>query len=91
MDQFERIAVVTIIDNIEHQLRGLKTLLAASANKRGPHQTVKIPQSSVDSQHYASEDEEADLALRLEEESLRLKQDAEAHFAKEWQDGLKGN
>lgn len=88
MNQIERIAVMTIIDNIEHQLRGLKTLLAASANQE--HRSVSIPTMVSQDSPYASPDEEKILEKELEglrqREVERLQKQAESLYANTWQE-----
>lgn len=89
MNNFERIAVFTIIDNIEGQLRGLKTLLAASANPGVGSSTHKVhgtPENHLE----MSDDEEKILQQELtearEKETKRMAAEAEKHFGKQWQD-----
>ncbi len=87
MNHFERVAVFTVIENMESQLKGLKTLIAAASSPTSPatHKTTQTLET--DSQELSEEEE-----LRLEEalkaaqdkEVKRMRQSAETHFQKEW-------
>ncbi len=88
MNHFERVAIFTLVENIESQLRGLKTLLAASSNQGSPAREHKVTQTTDIDSHELSDDEEAILQKTLEEarqaEIDRMRKAAENHFQKEW-------
>jgi hypothetical protein len=90
MNHFERIAIFTVVENIESQLRGLKTLIAASSSAQGPspstHKTT--PTLDTDSHELSDEDEEKlhrELELARTTEIARMRKEAEGHFQKEWE------
>ncbi len=93
MTPFERIAIFTLVENMENQLRGLKTLIAASANadvKTPAHKTT----STLDAHdsYELSDEEEAELeaqletARKIEIEKMRTK--AEGAFQGLWDDEM---
>lgn len=87
MNHFERVAIFTTIENIENQLRGLKTLIAASAAPHAPVTHKTTPTMDHDS-HELSEDDEEKLQKELEHartvEIERMRKAAEATFQGEW-------
>jgi hypothetical protein len=64
MNHFERTAVFTMIETIEAQLRGLKTLIAASSNATAPAAKSTSTIGEVDS-HMMTDDEETALAQQI--------------------------
>ncbi len=91
MNHFERMAIFTLIENVESQLKGLKTLLAASANGIGAapaeHKVTRTHQA-IDSEELSEEDEDKlqeTLELARTEAMARATKQAEAHFQAEWQ------
>lgn len=89
MNQFERVAVFTLIENIEHQLRGLKTLLAAGNNAAQVQQKPTREPPPYDGA-YATAKEEHDLELQIEKmreaQMLELQKQAESEFSKQWRE-----
>lgn len=90
MNHFERTAIFTLVENIEGQLRGLKTLIAASGNS-GPDpkaQAHKVTATIDQDSPELSQDEEdrltAELQLVRDSEIARMRKTAEGHFQKEW-------
>lgn len=87
MNHFERVAIFTTIENIENQLRGLKTLIAASAAPDAKSTHKVTPTLDTDS-HELSDDDEDRLAKELEAaretEIQRMRKAAEATFQGEW-------
>lgn len=88
MNHFERVAIFTVVENMENQLRGLKTLIAAASSASStsqPHKTT--PTLDVDSQELSDEDEDK-LQEQIEKgrklEIERMSKSAEVHFQKEW-------
>lgn len=87
MNHFERVAIFTVIENMESQLKGLKTLIAAASSptSTATHKTTSTMEH--ESQELTEEEE-----LRLEEalkaaqdkEIKRMSNSAEVHFQKEW-------
>jgi len=84
MNQFETLAIMTVIDNIEAQLRGVKTLLAAARSAPGaPARATQnpVPPADVTSYDLSDDDEDAiDQAMRAQQAMLdeRSKKIAEA-------------
>lgn len=86
VNHFERVAIFTVVESIENQLKGLKTLIAASANSSSPEQNQQHRVTSTipaDSQELPDEDEDR-LAKILEEDRAELVKKAEAAFQKEF-------
>lgn len=85
MNPIERIAIFTMIENIEHQLKGLKTLLAAGNSLGNPaqHKTTKVPIDHSDS-IYASDEDEAQMKKEIEAQTEKLRKDAEVAFSTSW-------
>ncbi len=87
MNHFERVAIFTLVDNIENQLKGLKTLIAASANVTTPTEHKVTTTLETDS-HELSESDEDMLAQGLEiarkANIERMSKTAETHFQQEW-------
>lgn len=88
MNHFERMAIFTVVENVENQLKGLKALIAASSNSQpqsGVHKTTStIPD---DSQELSDEDEDRlqkELELARKSEIERMRKEAEGHFQSEW-------
>lgn len=69
MQDIERLAAFTMIDSIEHQLQGLKRLLAGAANLGTPAQgrTTRV-EPRVEESSYASDEEDARLAEMFEKQ-----------------------
>lgn len=66
MNHFEKLAVYTVIENIEGQLRGLKTLLAASGGADLGAKQQQNPVPRFDGTTYAtSESEEQEIAAMM--------------------------
>lgn len=87
MNHFERVALFTQIENIETQLRGLKTLLAASSSEPGGNKHKVTPTIENDDMELSEQDEaELEKALKSaqEKEVARMRIAAEAHFQTEW-------
>ena len=62
MTPFERMAIISIIDNMQGQLQGLKTLIAASGKGEAPtHTRTTIPVPNGSGSHYTSPDEDQQL------------------------------
>jgi hypothetical protein len=87
MNHFERVAIFTLVENIEAQLRGLKTLIAASANQTPAATHKTTPTLDTDSMELSDEDEDK-LQKQIESarkaELERMAQTAQAHFQQEW-------
>ncbi len=86
MNHFERMAIFTAIENLEAQLKGLKTLIAASNSPaEKSHKTTPILET--DSLELSDEDEDK-LQKELEASRLaqieKMRKAAEAHFQDEW-------
>lgn len=92
MNHFERVAIFTAIEAIENQIRGVKTLLAASstnqpADTKGAHRVTRTSQDPIDSDELSEEDEaKLDEVLEAAREAHvgKLKHEAEAVFQEEW-------
>ena len=86
MNHFERVAIFTVVEGIEKQLAGLKTLIAASAGyQASEHKTTStIPTDT----HELSDEDEEKLAKEIDAvrtaEVERMRKSAETHFQKEW-------
>lgn len=85
MQDFERMACFTMIDSIEHQLRGLKALLAAGGNM-GKGGTHTVHRQAPGESQYVSEDDEARIAemyekVRVDETKKMAERAAVAHSA----------
>lgn len=88
MNQFERMAIFTVIENVEAQLRGLKSLIATAANMENPseHKVTKTgdlrPKVSLDEK----EDEDLEKALEYQrvEHAKQLSKEAEKHYQAEF-------
>ncbi len=94
MNHFERVAIFTLVENIENQLKGLKTLIAASANIAAPSGgSHKVTQTIDHESHELSDDDEDRLQAELEKartvEIERMRKSAETHFQNEWDQGVK--
>ena len=94
MNHFERVAIFTVIENLENQLRGLKTLIAASANGASDPTQHKVTATlEADSPELSEEDEDRlqrELELTRQREIERMRKTAETHFQKEWDLGVQG-
>lgn len=94
MNHFERVAIFTVIENLENQLKGLKTLIAASANEAAastPHRVTSTLET--DPQELSEEDEDklfTELELTRQRNIEGMRKTAEAHFQKEWDLGVQG-
>ncbi len=88
MNSFERVAFFTMIENIENQVRSLKTLLAASASQGAGEAKHRVTATLDHESHELSEEDEAKLEKELEiartGEVDRMRKSAEAHFQDEW-------
>ncbi len=77
-----------MIESIEGQLRGLKTLLAAGNNAAGTHQTVAVPQHDPLAPSRMSEQDELDMERHLgmmrQREIDNMKTAAGTEFQKLW-------
>lgn len=87
MNHFERVAIFTLIENMENQLKGLKTLIAASANQASTPQHKVTTTLDTDSNELSDSDEDM-LAKTLEAarktQVERMSKAAETHFQAEW-------
>lgn len=88
MNHFERVAIFTLVENIESQLKGLKTLIAASSSNAGAPETHKVtPTLAVDSDEL-TDDEEDKLAKEIHEAQTtavnKMVKNGEAVFQNEW-------
>lgn len=92
MNHFERVAIFTLVENIEAQLKGLKTLIAASSSQGGPA-NHKVTQTLETDSHELSDEDEDKLQKQIEiarkDEVDRMRKTAEAHFQSEWDLGVK--
>lgn len=79
MNQFERVAIYTTIESIEAQLRGLKTLIAASSGVAEQGKTHKVTQTMGDD-GTLSEDEEQLLEKQLKKARASLANEAQDVF-----------
>lgn len=92
MNNFERVAIFTAIENIETQIKGVKTLIAASSNQQpvGKHTVTSGVQQDTDE---LSDEEEELLEKTLKEagerEVQRMQKQAEVHYQKEFDIVLK--
>ncbi len=88
MNHFERVAIFTLVENIENQLKGLKTLIAASANQGTSSASHKVtPTLEMDSHELSDDDEdrvERAISEAREEEVQKMRKSAEATFQTEW-------
>lgn len=92
MNHFERVAIFTLVENIENQLRGLKTLIAASANTGAPAEhKVSLPQE--DDSYILSDELDAKLTEKLneglKEQVKTMAENAQNTFRSEWDLGVK--
>lgn len=85
MNHFERVAIFTLVENIENQLKGLKTLISASANTGAPQQTHKTTALLDPESHELSEEEEERLQAELAANIERMRKSAESAFQGEWE------
>ncbi len=87
MQDIERIAIFTMIDGIEHQLRGVKALLTAGTNLGAPPVKHTVHGGHTESQ-YATGEEEDRIAETLENvrkaETARIAQAAAAAHSGIW-------
>lgn len=94
MNHFERIAIFTAVENIETQLRGLKTMIAASADQGLPPQSHKVTQGMPVDSHELSEADEDRLHKTLEDarkqQIAKMASDAGTHFEDEWENLTQG-
>lgn len=67
MNNFERVAIFTMIEGIESQLRGLKTLLATNSNQEAS-KSYKVEQHDPFAPQHMSEQDELALAKKLNDE-----------------------
>lgn len=89
MNQFERTAIFTMIENIESQLRGLKTLIATAANVNvAPGKSTKVETLNIDTEEL-SDTEEKELTDIIEQarraQTTLLAKRAEEHFQREFE------
>jgi hypothetical protein len=94
MNHFERIAIFTAIESIESQLRGVKTLLAASANNGEPAKEHKVTRTlDVDSEELSDDEEDRlhkEIKFAQEQEIERMRKSAESSFQNVWDETAKG-
>lgn len=95
VNHFERVAIFTVVENIENQLKGLKTLIAASANATTPAGSHKVTRMDEPDSNELSDDEDEKLEAVLnkarEEEVARMAQTAQAYFRKELDTVIQGS
>ncbi len=90
MTNFERIAFFTIIENIEKQLQGVKTLLAATnpesgLSGSGTHKVTRTMETDSPDLTDEQEDKVEKAMLEARETELnRMRKSAETHYQKEW-------
>ncbi len=88
MNNFERVAIFTLIEGIEGQLRGLKTLLAAGGNQDAAHKTTAVPQYDPTSFGRLTAEQEAEIETRLgmrrQEEIDKMQHAAGAKYGELW-------
>lgn len=92
MNHFERMAIFTMVENIENQLKGLKSLIAASSSvtTTAPHKVTSTLEQ--DSPELSEEDEDrlqAELENARKAEVDRMSKSAETHFQNEWDTAAK--
>lgn len=91
MTRFERMAVITIIENMSQQLQGLKILISSSTDDSVPqHRTTQVPMPKNASTQYTDEDEDKriDAAFDPQAETDRLTKEAEAETARMWKEAM---
>ncbi len=94
MNHFERVAIFTLVENIEGQLKGLKTLIAASANSGAPETTHKVTQTLETESQELSDDEEDKLYKEMEIARTKalenMSKQGEKVFQNEWELAAQG-
>lgn len=88
MNQFERLAIFTVLEGIEGQLRGLKTLLAAGNSQPGQHVTTHVPQHDPMAPNHMNPEDEAAMAKHFgmlrQAEIEKMQQAAGGEYVKLW-------
>lgn len=79
MNSFERVAIFTVIDNIESQIRGLKTLIAASNAGAMPDHKVTMVQQDPTSNELSEQEDDM-----LEKQLLKAREEADTLFKNQW-------
>jgi hypothetical protein len=86
MNQFEKTAFISIIENMEAQLRSFKKMIASagSGSSQESHKVTKVTQHSEDGRLSDDEDEMLDkhISMVRERELDRIANAARAHFEK---------